>query len=724
LDAVGHSRALTTLRRLARQARVSLLMRGPTKRSLAHTPVLVIDPSPDQAASERYASMLRARDHMRPAVRPCVTIVVGDATLDDERTCELVGIALALSESGVEVVVTPDDGPIPAGTDVVVVPADVTVTFDPATVPDVPTLIAWVHGMPTRWIRTRGLDWFDALLCGSSVLGDALRPLFAGSIEVFPHAVDTDLFTPPTDGARRRGFVSTVVQDVDHQPLAEAIGVTPFETATAIFDRPRWYPRSLRRFVRGPATTFERPAILRSASTAFSAAARGEVGADVVEAAALEAICCGASVVSTGDLGTGGLRSPHRAPAGGLGPLIDVPPDRQGLAADREHVERVHSQRARATRLVEIAADAARADRPSTFLAFHPNFWTHPYVGKLYRGLRSRGIRAIAIEEPRSVLDAPGLRGRSIFHQQWTAPILAGAKDRRDATQRAEAFLAQVDRLRDANVPVIWTVHNVLPHECAYPDAEVRLCTGLAERSDVIHVLNAATLAEVADLYPLPAERVREIPYCEDPVTLDLSREEARARLSLADEEVVYLAFGRVRPYKQLGRLLDAFEQHHRSHPRTRLVVAGRLERFAGSRALARRCRTQPGVVARLGHVPDDEMALLFSASDATVVSYPVLNSGVAITAIAHGCPVAAVSAGALPDVVGADGGLVFDPEDDLADVLDRLHALVTETDLRARVVGLARTRSSAAMADAFAEVVADLMRRRVAPGPRRIDHD
>ena len=603
------------------------------------------------------------------------------------------------------------DAPL-AGTDVVVIPADVATSFAPADHAELPVMVAWVHGRPTSWLRLHGLEWFDVLLCGSAGLESALAPLFSGPIEVFQHAVDTALFTPPDDRVDDRiGFVSTVEQHPDDRPLVAAIGSTPFTTPTAILDAPTTYPRSLRRFARGRVAPLARGCVLRRAATAFSAPARGEIGPGVLERAALEALCCGTAVVSPSDLGRVGLPSAQRVADGDLGRVVDGPPtDASAIAHDREHVRRAHSQRARADRLVEIAAASTSEARPSTVLGFHPNYWTQPYAGNLYRELRSRGVRAVPVAEPRTLLEAPGLQGRSVFHQQWTTPILAGASSAHDATRRADTYLDQLDRLRAEGVPIIWTVHNVLPHECAYPDAEIGLSAGLAQRSDVVHVLNEATVDETAALYQLPASRITVIPEMKDPVRPTMTRSEARARLSLSDDDVVYLAFGRIRPYKQLARLLDAFERHRRSHPRARLLVAGRLEQFAGSRRLARRCRTDAGVMARLGRVPDDDIETLFTASDATIVSYPVLNSGVAVTAIAYGCPVAARAIGGLPEVIGSEGGLLFRDDEDLADVLDRLFTLVTETDVRARVVELARTRSAAAMATAFADVVAGVM--------------
>jgi glycosyltransferase involved in cell wall biosynthesis len=191
-----------------------------------------------------------------------------------------------------------------------------------------------------------------------------------------------------------------------------------------------------------------------------------------------------------------------------------------------------------------------------------------------------------------------------------------------------------------------------------------------------------------------------------------LSEREASALLGLAPDKTTYLAFGRIRPYKELDRLLNAFSVHHATHPDTQLLVAGQVDTFPGSKELARRCAEQPGVVARLEQVPNREVPLLFAASDLTIIAYRnVLNSGVAIESIAHGCPVVAPRVGGLPEVLEGGGGLLFEPDDDLALTLDAAYALAHEPGVRVRARALGDGRTAVAMSERFTAVVEDLMR-------------
>ena len=94
------------------------------------------------------------------------------------------------------------------------------------------------------------------------------------------------------------------------------------------------------------------------------------------------------------------------------------------------------------------------------------------------------------------------------------------------------------------------------------------------------------------------------------------------------------------------------------------------------------------------GYVPDHLLAALYSAARMLVL--PSLDEGFglpAAEAMACGTPVAASSAGALPEVVG-EAGVFFDPlnEDMMASAIERL---LTRDDLHARCseLGLERAK-------------------------------
>jgi glycosyltransferase involved in cell wall biosynthesis len=113
----------------------------------------------------------------------------------------------------------------------------------------------------------------------------------------------------------------------------------------------------------------------------------------------------------------------------------------------------------------------------------------------------------------------------------------------------------------------------------------------------------------------------------------------------------VLLAFGLVRPYKQIPELIAEFGKV--ADPGFRLLVAGRpLDEQMRLRLQAAGAE-DPRVVLRLERIPDAEVAELHLAADAAVLAYrDVFSSGALMLALSHGLPVIA-PAGSTADELG-----------------------------------------------------------------------
>jgi glycogen(starch) synthase len=125
------------------------------------------------------------------------------------------------------------------------------------------------------------------------------------------------------------------------------------------------------------------------------------------------------------------------------------------------------------------------------------------------------------------------------------------------------------------------------------------------------------------------------------------------------------LYFGRLEFEKGVDDLVAALPRVRRSHPGTRLLVAGTGTQRRGLEERARACRVRRSV-AFLGHVPDDDLAALLAAVDAVVLPSRYEPFGVvALEAAAAGAPLVASTAGGLAEVV-VDGrtGVSFAPGD------------------------------------------------------------
>ena len=120
-----------------------------------------------------------------------------------------------------------------------------------------------------------------------------------------------------------------------------------------------------------------------------------------------------------------------------------------------------------------------------------------------------------------------------------------------------------------------------------------------------------------------------------------MPRNEARARLQLPDDAVVFLFLGNIRPYKGVEELLDAFGALQAETPRTHLLIVGQPKVQALGDSIRARAAGIPNLHLHLGFAPDSEIQLYMRAADCFVAPYRyVETSGSIYLALTFGLPI------------------------------------------------------------------------------------
>jgi glycosyltransferase involved in cell wall biosynthesis len=120
------------------------------------------------------------------------------------------------------------------------------------------------------------------------------------------------------------------------------------------------------------------------------------------------------------------------------------------------------------------------------------------------------------------------------------------------------------------------------------------------------------------------------------------------------------LFFGRVRAYKGLDLLRDAFRQLRAAHPETSLRIVGEGD----AEACAPGIGLLPGVTIENRWVAEAEIPSLIAGADAVVLPYrEASQSGIAPQALALGVPLVATPVGGLPEQVRPGHGGVLAEE-------------------------------------------------------------
>lgn len=299
-------------------------------------------------------------------------------------------------------------------------------------------------------------------------------------------------------------------------------------------------------------------------------------------------------------------------------------------------------------------------------LAYAPVARRNRFQSLLYSEAYGSGFRLLPLSDY-SLLSAVPWPGTLVCHLHW----LSGLTRQLDSFEKAESAVAEwaalLALLRNKGARIVWTIHNVLPHESKWPDQDQKIRQLTAEAADVLHVMTSETSRLCSEFFELPSEKVMLVPH---PAYVGaqpswISRAEARALLGISRDEFVYLSFGAVLPYKGYDRLMQAYDAVSSEAPNpTRLLISGQ----ASDSALAGKLRVwaagRTDIRLDLRPIPDDEIQLLFSAADVAVCPYErTLNSGAALMALSFDLPVVGPSRGAFVDNIGDNCAFLYAEE-------------------------------------------------------------
>ena len=222
-------------------------------------------------------------------------------------------------------------------------------------------------------------------------------------------------------------------------------------------------------------------------------------------------------------------------------------------------------------------------------------------------------------------------------------------------------------------------------------------------RADRVIAVSTATRRDVENLLGIRSDRMRLVYSAPDPNFLKhpaepASRERLRERFQIHYPFVLYA--GRIRPHKNIPRLIEAFAvvrgelESHPVYKDLRLIIIGdEISRNPEVRRAVVQTRTQQ-VVRFLGFVPFETLKEFYSAASA--FAFPSLYEGFGLPpleAMATGIPVITSSVSSLPEVVG-NAAMIVNPEN-VFDIARGIREVLIDEGLRTELIrsGFAQVR-------------------------------
>jgi glycosyltransferase involved in cell wall biosynthesis len=288
-------------------------------------------------------------------------------------------------------------------------------------------------------------------------------------------------------------------------------------------------------------------------------------------------------------------------------------------------------------------------------------FWpANPYQPLLVDGLRHLGLDVETGTLLKSLRRGPAGRpgAPELLHLHWL-PV-AGPGPRRLA--RWWLFARRLARLRQRGVPVVWTAHNVVPHESTLGALDLWMSRTVALHAHRIICHSAGARADlISHLQIADDAKVRVIPHGHyiESYPNGLSRTACRTTLCLPADVTVFLLLGAIRPYKGVLELIDAFRRM--TEPDVRLLIAGKPHDTTIDTDVRARTAQDARVSYYPGRVSDEDLQVYLNAADTVVLPYQKsLSSGALVLAMSFGRACIAPRLPGLADCLGDRGGILY----------------------------------------------------------------
>lgn len=251
-----------------------------------------------------------------------------------------------------------------------------------------------------------------------------------------------------------------------------------------------------------------------------------------------------------------------------------------------------------------------------------------------------------------------------ILHIHWLHPFLL-TDSRGMAILKSSSFIGELLLLKLLGINIVWTVHNIVSHESNFQSLELFIVKRLNRLWNGIIVHTPSAKNEVIDTYGVESSQIRVIPhgnyidYYENVIDKTL----ARKQLQISDDDLVFLFFGRIRPYKGIPELIDAFQKLNYSN--SKLLIVGKPLNRKIAVAIENKCKGDNQIKTKFKCILDNEIQIYMNSADVVVLPYrKILTSGAIILAMSFGKPIIAPAKESICDILDSEGSFLYKPLD------------------------------------------------------------
>ena len=264
--------------------------------------------------------------------------------------------------------------------------------------------------------------------------------------------------------------------------------------------------------------------------------------------------------------------------------------------------------------------------------------------------------------------------------------------------ERVETFFLLFLRL--AGIRLVYTAHNILPHESSKIDRFLKYIVYKSSHGIIVH--SAFIKDALLKSFKVDPNKIHVVPHGNFDHYLpetSISSQEARDELGLAEDDVVLLFFGYIRAYKGLDMLLEAFDIAASKNKRLKLVIAGMphtAELEKSTKAFIEKSAAKDRILFHGRFIPHEEIKHFFVSADLVVLPYKhIYHSGIIHLAYSYGKAVLATNVGDFSETIVQEKSGYIVPENTVESFANHLLKLAENEELLPGMGAYARNLSS-----------------------------
>ncbi|WP_054023198.1 glycosyltransferase family 4 protein [Bacillus sp. FJAT-28004] len=249
------------------------------------------------------------------------------------------------------------------------------------------------------------------------------------------------------------------------------------------------------------------------------------------------------------------------------------------------------------------------------------------YNDLLTDSLSSAGMEVKDLKHGKLMLQVGQAKAGDIVHIHWmhhayqnNNPLLFIVK--------SIIFVMTMLYLKLRNVQLVWTIHNLYPHQVKYKRLERFMRTLICKFCSKLLVASESIKRKVMMEFGVPASKLFVVKHGHYLGVYKPAGFNFRESYGISKEADVYLFLGAIKAYKGVEDLIEAFNACKTRN--TYLIIAGKADKQMES--YLKRVEDKENIILDLRFIPNEAVADLISAVDVMVMPYKeITTSGSAI---------------------------------------------------------------------------------------------